>query len=246
MNHKPFQNLNSLLISTISVDSSSTKELHSILISHRKELRLVFVEDSFFGGDECQSRPLFIRITYSPYYWIILTILLDCIDLEKVMKIMYLMVILESLGSGPSLSFSTQTIGNVLLDGKVQQVNDAYKKGVGLVVELLNLNGVKASALYDSSSGSDDTSIIANCIYSYFGERESLFGCLEIMLKYADHSKSDDPIPTIGRTIQEIFDHGSSSSCVESLLKLIFKNSKKIEGLSPLPNDSTTQACIII
>ena len=138
--------------------------------------------------------------------------------------------------------------GNVVLEGKVQQVNEAYKKGVALVVELFNLNGLKASSLYDSvlsqhSSGSEDTSIIENCIYVYFGERESLLGCLEVLLKFADSSNADDPIPTISRSVQEIFDHHSSvsSSCVESLLKLVQKNYQKIEGLTPLPNDSTTQ-----
>jgi hypothetical protein len=137
------------------------------------------------------------------------------------------------------------------LGGKIQQVNESYKNGVGLIVELFNLNSLKASSLYDSalsqhSSGSDDISILGNCIYSYYSERESLLGCLEILLKFADPSNSDDPIPTISRCVQEIFDQKADNSCISSLFKLIVKNSLIVEKLTPLPNDSTTQVLVYI
>lgn len=140
-------------------------------------------------------------------------------------------------------------------------MNDVYKNAVGLIVQLLNLNPIKAAAIYDyalsisdpydySDNSSTESLVLENCIHSYYGERESLIGSLEILVVYGNSKRLDDPFPTINRALQEIFDIGSSvddpQSCVNSLLKIVINNMKRIEALTPLPNDSTTQVFLFL
>lgn len=148
-------------------------------------------------------------------------------------------------------------------------MNEIYKNNLQLVVQFLNINSIKAAALYDealtetsgnnysrqpsttdgsisygSASENSGSSTLEYCIHAYYGERESLIGVLEILVNYGNQKRIDDPFPTINRALQEIFDE-SSSSCVDSLLKIIIKNTRKIEALTPLPTDSTTQVSCI-
>ena len=60
---RPFYTLNSLLVSTLSSDNNSVKDLHSLLISHRKDLKYVGF-DLMIGGPLRVSAQLELLIIF--------------------------------------------------------------------------------------------------------------------------------------------------------------------------------------
>ena len=144
--------------------------------------------------------------------------------------------------------FLNHNTGKVFLDGREQQVNEAYKLGVALTSKWLNLDGKRAASLYQfalSQFVEGGSSIMEIVLYTYFMERESLLGTLEILVQYGNSSNLNDPNPTINRALHEVFGLGGgdegSHSPVEKLIDLLIEHEKAIENLTPLPSDSTTQ-----
>jgi hypothetical protein len=132
--------------------------------------------------------------------------------------------------------------GKVVINGKLQEVNEEYRKGVRMISALLELNGANASALFDHALSVrkqyGDASVTECCIYLHSMENEMLLDCVDILLRFSNSRLQQDPFVTINWILQDLF---SNDVFVSNLIKSIESTFRTIELLTPLPNDSTTQ-----
>jgi alkyl sulfatase BDS1-like metallo-beta-lactamase superfamily hydrolase len=132
--------------------------------------------------------------------------------------------------------------GKVIIQGKLQEVNEEYKRGVKMIAALLELNGPTASALFDHALSVrkqyGDASVTECCIYLHSMENEMLLDTLDILLRYSSAQTQQDPFVTINWILQDLF---SNEVFVLNLIKSMESTLATINQLTPLPNDSTTQ-----